>query len=233
MHLDPKGLEAARQVRGPSAEGDYAVEMITAYLTTLRSQLSGITEETSSWKVDTEVQLAALVRSRIGQTYDGEAHFADKEAEEVAAAIEALSADLALVQTQLAAAESLNARQAAVLKVLGIEQCIACDIAFVPGDLVLPDASGGSIHAACCGPERESYVNADGDPLGPDEPIPASSPWKAPAAPFKEALEYAAMGLGRIHDSLLSNGPKQASGEMTAHFRDRARAALATESSNA
>ena len=44
----------------------------------------------------------------------------------------------------------------------------------------------------------------------------------------EDALAYAAMGLNRIHDSLLRNGPKQASGEMTMHFRDKAREALAT-----
>jgi hypothetical protein len=46
-------------------------------------------------------------------------------------------------------------------------------------------------------------------------------------AVMREALEYAAMGLGRVHASLSSNGPKQASGEMAAHFLDRARTALA------
>jgi len=56
------------------------------------------------------------------------------------------------------------------------ETCIACDVPFVDGDLVYSDASGGMIHAACCGPERESYTNADGEPLKNGEPIPA--PWK-------------------------------------------------------
>lgn len=41
-----------------------------------------------------------------------------------------------------------------------------------------------------------------------------------------KALEYAAMGLDRIHNSLMRNGPKQASGEMTMHFRDSARETL-------
>lgn len=61
--------------------------------------------------------------------------------------------------------------------------CIACAVALKPGDLVLDDASGGLIHAACCGPERESYVNADGDPLGPDDPIPTGWPWQPDATP--------------------------------------------------
>lgn len=57
------------------------------------------------------------------------------------------------------------------------ERCVACDDPFKAGELVLPDASGGTIHAACCGPERESYTNADGDPLGPNDPIPTGYPW--------------------------------------------------------
>jgi len=56
-----------------------------------------------------------------------------------------------------------------------IETCIACDAPFVDGDLVYSDHDGGCIHAACCGPERENYVNADGEPLKDDEPIP--TPW--------------------------------------------------------
>lgn len=43
----------------------------------------------------------------------------------------------------------------------------------------------------------------------------------------REALEYAGTGLTHIHDSLASsNAPKQASGEMAAHFRDKAAAAI-------
>jgi hypothetical protein len=54
--------------------------------------------------------------------------------------------------------------------------CIACNVALKDGDLVHHDASGGLIHAACCGPERESYTGADGDPLKEGEPIP--QPWE-------------------------------------------------------
>lgn len=49
---------------------------------------------------------------------------------------------------------------------------------------------------------------------------------EASLATMREALEYATMGLDRIHESLKRNGPKQASGEMTAHFLERARRAL-------
>lgn len=59
------------------------------------------------------------------------------------------------------------------------ETCIACGVAFVEGDRYLPDNSGGSIHFDCCGPERESYCNAECAPLGPDEAIPEPLIWSA------------------------------------------------------
>lgn len=52
------------------------------------------------------------------------------------------------------------------------DRCIACETAFVEGDLVHNEAQGGLIHAACCGPERESYFKNDGEPLDPGDPIP-------------------------------------------------------------
>ena len=55
--------------------------------------------------------------------------------------------------------------------------CLACLGVFRLGDLVLDDAGGGTLHAACCGPERESYTNSNGDPLGPDDPIPTGYRW--------------------------------------------------------
>lgn len=51
----------------------------------------------------------------------------------------------------------------------------------------------------------------------------------APKPTLREALEYAANGLERIHNALMSTGPKQACGEMTAHFLEQTRAALARE----
>jgi len=48
---------------------------------------------------------------------------------------------------------------------------------------------------------------------------------------LREALAYARMGLDRIHTALMSTGPKQAAGEMVAHFRDAAARAL-TEKNN-
>ena len=61
----------------------------------------------------------------------------------------------------------------------GGEPCIACAKTMVDGDRYYSDASGGFIHADCCGPERESYTGADGEPLKDGEPIPGPSIWGA------------------------------------------------------
>lgn len=60
------------------------------------------------------------------------------------------------------------------------ELCVACDIPFEDGDMVYWCSDDtGHIHADCCGPERESYVNPDGSPLKDDEPIPQPFAWRA------------------------------------------------------
>lgn len=56
------------------------------------------------------------------------------------------------------------------------ERCIACDDLLIEGQDVYHDAGGGIIHAACCGPERESYTGPDGEPLGDGDRIP--TPWR-------------------------------------------------------
>lgn len=58
-------------------------------------------------------------------------------------------------------------------------RCIACSSPFAEGDAYFADNSGGFIHAACCGPERESYCDENGDPLGPNDPIPEPAIWIA------------------------------------------------------
>lgn len=58
-----------------------------------------------------------------------------------------------------------------------MERCIACDEPFLPSDRYLTDESGGFVHRACCGPEREGFTNGDGEPLGPDDPIPEGAIW--------------------------------------------------------
>lgn len=60
------------------------------------------------------------------------------------------------------------------------EACEACGVAFKDGDMVYwRSDDSGYIHAECCGPERESYVNADGEPLKDGEPIPQPFAWRA------------------------------------------------------
>lgn len=59
------------------------------------------------------------------------------------------------------------------------ERCMACAVAFKAGDLVLDDVSGGVMHIACCGPERESYCDLEtGEPLAPGAPIPTGYAWE-------------------------------------------------------
>lgn len=55
--------------------------------------------------------------------------------------------------------------------------CIACAKPMLPGQGYFPDESGGAVHAACLGPERECYT-LDGEPLGPDDPIPTPYIWE-------------------------------------------------------
>lgn len=70
-----------------------------------------------------------------------------------------------------------------VADVEGVEACGICTIAFRDGDECLTDVDLGAVHAACCGPERESYVDLDtGEPIAPDAPLPTPWIW-TPAAP--------------------------------------------------
>lgn len=61
------------------------------------------------------------------------------------------------------------------------DACPICDQPKITGQLMLADASLGEVHAACCGPEREGYVNLEtGEPIGPNEPIPEGYPYEGP-----------------------------------------------------
>jgi hypothetical protein len=69
------------------------------------------------------------------------------------------------------------------------ETCIARDKLLLFGDEYFPDVSGGVLHAACCGPERESYCNLEtGEPMADGEPIPTPQRW-VPGAVEDIALE--------------------------------------------
>lgn len=59
-----------------------------------------------------------------------------------------------------------------------LTDCLACRLTFLNDDQVLADVSGEFLHAACCGPELEAYVNLDtGEPIGPSDPIPTGYRW--------------------------------------------------------
>ncbi len=77
-----------------------------------------------------------------------------------------------------------------------MESCIACDLAFVEGDLVRWDVSGGCIHAACCGPDRERYVGSDGEPLKDGDPVP--EPWRWTERPASEPDVFNRHGSGPV-----------------------------------
>ncbi|WP_375274447.1 DUF3850 domain-containing protein [Methylorubrum thiocyanatum] len=53
-------------------------------------------------------------------------------------------------------------------------RCGICDKPLIAGQRVMQDVELGTVHAACCGPEREAYVKdiETGEPLGPNDPIP-------------------------------------------------------------
>ncbi|MDH7785068.1 hypothetical protein QBD01_001068 [Ochrobactrum sp. 19YEA23] len=57
--------------------------------------------------------------------------------------------------------------------------CIACSKVVQEGELVFHEyGEGGLIHAECLGSDRESYCSDDGQPLGPDDPLPTPFPYK-------------------------------------------------------
>lgn len=61
--------------------------------------------------------------------------------------------------------------------------CGICDVLLITGDRCLEDISLGTVHAACCGPERECYVNlTTGEPIAADAPLPQPWPWMGDAA---------------------------------------------------
>lgn len=61
-----------------------------------------------------------------------------------------------------------------------IDTCFICGKPLLAGKLVLADITEGLGHRACFGEDRDSYVKdlETGEPLGPDDPIPAGWPYK-------------------------------------------------------
>ncbi|MFD1792100.1 hypothetical protein ACFSE0_10670 [Ochrobactrum teleogrylli] len=56
--------------------------------------------------------------------------------------------------------------------------CLGCEQAINVGEMVLNEWSeGGYIHADCCSSDRASYCDADGEPIGDDEPLPTPFPF--------------------------------------------------------
>lgn len=61
----------------------------------------------------------------------------------------------------------------------GTHRCFACGKPFADGEAVYEDVNEGTMHADCCGPEPESFVGPDGEPLKSGDPIPAPHPYRA------------------------------------------------------
>lgn len=78
-------------------------------------------------------------------------------------------------------AAMIERRQAAAV----VDACFICDAPFQPGDMVLNDTTEGLGHRACFGEDRAGYVKdiETGEPLGPDDPIPAGFPYVPPQVP--------------------------------------------------
>ena len=60
----------------------------------------------------------------------------------------------------------------------GTHRCFACGKIFTVGEAVYEDVNEGTMHAACCGPEPESFVDAEGEPLKCGDPIPNPHPYQ-------------------------------------------------------
>lgn len=102
--------------------------------------------------------------------------------DQVDAVLQLIERRLCIIWSQVGAREAF-ANELRLLEPPAAEDqvlCIACDIPFEDGDMVYWCSDDtGHIHADCCGPERESYVNPDGSPLKDDEPIPQPFAWRA------------------------------------------------------
>lgn len=102
--------------------------------------------------------------------------------DQIAAVLHLVESRLCIIWAQVGAREAF-ANELRVLEPISddeAELCTACDVPFEDGDMVYWNSDDtGHLHAGCCGPERECYVNADGEPLKDGEPIPAPFAWRA------------------------------------------------------
>lgn len=124
-----------------------------------------------------------LERERLG--IKGSRATVEQLAEELADVV--ICADLIAMHTGIDLEEAIVAKFNATSKKVGLKtrmspppiRCVACGEPLRDGDSVYTDVNGGVLHAACCGPEREGYVNGDGEPLKDGEPIPAPYNFRA------------------------------------------------------
>ncbi|WP_426229327.1 hypothetical protein [Pararhizobium sp. DWP3-4] len=102
--------------------------------------------------------------------------------DQIAAVLHLVESRLCIIWAQVGAREAF-ANELRVLEPVSedeAELCSACDMPFEDGDMVYWNSDDtGHLHAGCCGPGRESYVNADGEPLKDGELIPAPFVWRA------------------------------------------------------
>lgn len=87
-------------------------------------------------------------------------------------------------------------------------RCGICDKPLIEGQMVMTDVELGEVHATCCGPERDSYVKniETGEPLGPNDPIPAGRPYVAPTPPASAGDGFTAAELNEIRAAILALG---------------------------
>lgn len=57
-------------------------------------------------------------------------------------------------------------------------RCLGCSLKLLDGDEFYADWSGGFLHAECCGDDPASFVDDEGEPLKPGDPIPQPQIWK-------------------------------------------------------
>ena len=60
---------------------------------------------------------------------------------------------------------------------IGTQSRCKCGDLILPGQLLLGSGDGGFLHAECCDPEPESYVDENDEPLKEGDPIPEGFIW--------------------------------------------------------